>query len=535
MEISRRWSKAVPKLVLVILTVFLVVNTFSSVAKADRGGFSPRRVQVSETDQRAIIAWNGTYEALILSTDVASVNESEVVEIMPLPSNPTISNGEAQSFEQVATLVNSFFDVTINSRIRYNLLYGWQPYDRQSAGPWRTQSVWITFQETIGLHFLTVVKAENSTDLTQWLRSFLESRGYNSDLPTGLEDLASKYIQDEIRYFVIDMIKTNSTTKTVDPLVYQFQTSKLYYPLRISTLFSGYTSISLFTVTKNQIKEDSVFGGKFRISAQFQIKREACTSVCANFTELFSDNPYMYYLTYYGPQKDFSEDMNAEVAQSRSDTSTVVAASMGLVFGLTVLFFAFAPRIESALGLEIPANRRWKIGFLLTGLVGLGLVWVGFFYPWGLATYGGVLFSVDGTFATSQSNLGFFYVLFLLSAVVCYVYLGLIAGYSKIAATHFTVMGGSTMLMSGITSAISLRTLGTGMYLTVTGCAFLGLAGFISLRRLRLEPVPRYKMASFRTYVIRRFLISMLTLFAVFVIIFYLLSLAPLFHRVVPF
>jgi hypothetical protein len=535
MEISSRLSKAVPKLVLVLVTVFLVVNTFGSAAKADRGGFPLRIAQVTETGQRAIIAWNGTHEELILSTDVVSTNESEVVEIMPLPSNPTISNGETHSFEQAATLVNSFFDVTINSRIRYNAFYGWQPYARQSPGPWRTQSVWITFQETIGLHFLTVVKAENSTDLAQWLRTFLESRGYDSELPTGLEGLVGKYIQDEVRYFVIDMIRTNSTAKTVDPLVYKFQTSKLYYPLRISTLFSGYTSISLFTITKNQIKEDSVFGGQFGIHAQFQIKREACTSVCANFTGLFSDDPYMYYLTYYGPQTDFSEDMNAEVAQSGSDTSTVVAASMGLVFGLTVLFFAFAPKIENALGLEIPVSRRLQIGFLLTGLVGLGLVWVGFFYPWGLANYGGVLFSLDGTLATSQSNVGFFYVLFLFSAVVCYIYLLLIAGYSKVAATHFTVMGGSTLLMSGATIVLSMHTLSTGMYLTLGGCAFLGLAGFISLRRLQLEPVPRHKIASFRTYVIRRFLISMLTLFAVLVVIFYLLSLAPLFHRIVPF
>jgi hypothetical protein len=241
MEISRRLSKAVPKLLLVFLTLFLVVNTFSSVAKADRGGFSPARVQVTETDQRATIAWNGTYEALILSTDVMSMNESEVVEIMPLPSNPTIGSGETRSFEQVTALVNSFFDATVNSRPRYYYRYRWSFLQGGGYGPGETQSVSITFQETIGFHFLTVLKAENSRDLTQWLGSFLENRGYDSELPTGLEDLAARYIQDEMKYFVIDVIKTNSTAKTVNPLIYQFQTSKLFYPLRISSLFSGDT------------------------------------------------------------------------------------------------------------------------------------------------------------------------------------------------------------------------------------------------------------------------------------------------------
>jgi hypothetical protein len=125
-----------------------------------------------------------------------------------------------------------------------------------------------------------------------------------------------------------------------------------------------------------------------------------------------------------------------------------------------------------------------------------------------------------------------FYFLFLLSAVPCYIYLLLIAGDSRIAATHFTVTGGSIMTMSGIISAISLHTLSTGIYLTVTGCAFIGLAGFISLRRLQLEPVPRHKMTNFRTYIIRRFLISLLTIFAVLVFIFWLLSLLPPYWRI---
>jgi hypothetical protein len=334
-----------------------------------------------------------------------------------------------------------------------------------------------------------------------------------------------------MKYFVIDVITTNSTAKTVNPLIYQFQTSKLFYPLRISSLFSGDTSIALFTITKNEIKKDAVFGGQFGISAQFRIKKEACTSVSANFTQLFSSDPYMYYLTYRGAQKNFSEDMNAEI-QPTSDTSSIVAASMGVAFGLTLLLLFFAPKIEDALDLKIPVKRRFQIALLLTGLAGLGLIWVGFFFPWGLKTFGDVLLPVDGTAATSQSNMNIFYFLFLLSAIPCYIYLLLIAGDSKIAATHFTVMGGSIMMMSGVISAVSMRTLSTGIYLTVTGCAFIGLAGFISLRRLRLEPAPRHKMANFRTYVIHRFLTFLLTLFAVFVVIFYLLSLLPVGFRI---
>ena len=104
-DVSR---KTVLTLSLIVVTL-LFINMLLPTVNGDRGGFSPRRVQVTETAQKAIIAWNGTYEALILSTDISSSNESEVVEIMPLPSNPAISKGETRSFGEVGKVLSKWF------------------------------------------------------------------------------------------------------------------------------------------------------------------------------------------------------------------------------------------------------------------------------------------------------------------------------------------------------------------------------------------------------------------------------------------
>ena len=102
-----------------LLTLFILVFfTFVPVAHADRGGFSPISERVSESGQKAIIAWNGTHEILILSTDVSSSNESEVIELMPLPSNPTISKGENQSFLKIEELVNTYLAVKTKNQKR---------------------------------------------------------------------------------------------------------------------------------------------------------------------------------------------------------------------------------------------------------------------------------------------------------------------------------------------------------------------------------------------------------------------------------
>ena len=104
-------------LVFIMLLSFLLAATVP--AHADRGGFGLSVQQVSETGQMAIAAWNGTREVLLLSTDVSSSAESEVVEIMPLPSNPSIFKGETDSFLKVKGLVNTFFEVNAVRRMPF--------------------------------------------------------------------------------------------------------------------------------------------------------------------------------------------------------------------------------------------------------------------------------------------------------------------------------------------------------------------------------------------------------------------------------
>ena len=313
---------------------------------ADRGGFSPvRGERVSESGQKAVIAWNGTDEILMLSTDVSSSHESEVVELMPLPSNPTISKGEKQSFLKVQELVNTYLAVA-------SPRWTWKRSPAQGGSPSaQSPKITITFQEAIGVHYLTVVKAEEASDLIQWLENFLETKGYTKELPSNLEELFSYYIQNKMNFFVIDVIETNSTVKTVDPLVYEFRSSKLYYPLRISSLFSGDTDISLFTITSNELNDDSIIGEGFVKKAQFQITQEALAEIHTNMTKLFSSNPYICYFKFRGVLEDFDGDILADF-QSSPDVPTVTLAVLSLGSGFVFLLLFF------------PANR---IGRLLHG------------------------------------------------------------------------------------------------------------------------------------------------------------------------
>jgi len=76
-----------------LLVLFILLAVLLSLVQnvwADRGMVSVQpNVSVCEPGQKAIIAWNGTTEILILSTDIFASSVAKVLEILPLPSNPT--------------------------------------------------------------------------------------------------------------------------------------------------------------------------------------------------------------------------------------------------------------------------------------------------------------------------------------------------------------------------------------------------------------------------------------------------------------
>jgi hypothetical protein len=483
---------------------------------------------VSESGQKAIIAWNGTHEVLILSTDISSSNETEVVEIMPLPSNPTISKGEKQSFLKIQELVNEYLRIMAQRES----LAGPKTMDGGQTEP----QITITFQEIIGVHFLTVVKAEEASELIQWLENFLEARGYSKELPSGLEKSFSFYIQNEICFFVIDVINSNSTVQTVDPLIYEFAASALYYPLQISTIFSGDTDISLFTITNIALDHFSMINKGFIKRAEFQIKQEALAKISVNLTELFSSDPHLCYFQFSGALKSFISDISWSRVAPVSfplnlDPPTVALAVPSIFWGLLFLLLFFpAIRSFSLRHVRIPITKRLQIVALSAGLIGVFLVWSGFVLPWGLVEFGKsreLLLSLNGSYTTPLLGdaLSILFSLLLLATIPCLVYLLLVGGDSKGASATFTTIGACMMLLVLASTIGLLYAVSIGAFMTLAGCAFIVLAGVLSLWRIKLSPkqsLETSRTTRFQDFIARRFLVSIVTSIGVVLLVFWI-------------
>ena len=66
-----------------------------STAWADRGSIPFKEgVKIFEPNQRALLAWNGEEEILLLSTDLVASESTMVLEVLPLPSEPEVKKGD---------------------------------------------------------------------------------------------------------------------------------------------------------------------------------------------------------------------------------------------------------------------------------------------------------------------------------------------------------------------------------------------------------------------------------------------------------
>ena len=133
------------------LTSLLLVAGVVSV-QADRGAipFQPG-VTIFEPTQRALIAWNGEEEILILSTDLRASRATKVLEVMPFPAEPRVKKGDVGVFRRAVRLINS----------KVPGLWRWS---RPGIGAWTVRRAEspppgeITFHERIGAHDVAVAR-----------------------------------------------------------------------------------------------------------------------------------------------------------------------------------------------------------------------------------------------------------------------------------------------------------------------------------------------------------------------------------------
>ncbi|MBN1695398.1 DUF2330 domain-containing protein [candidate division WOR-3 bacterium] len=213
---------------------------------ADRGSipFEPY-IKIFEPTQRAMIAWNGEEEILLLSTDMSASDTTEVLEVLPLPNEPVVKKGDVETFRKATDL--------INEKIRLqNLIIskrnGGKERGIEPAGK-------ITFHEKIGAHDISVAHVLNKEGFIIWVEKYLNSLGVeNPEIPEGLKKVVDEYLEENFTWFVFDVVSLDTEIKTNDAIQYRFKTDFLFYPVKIMNTEEGYTSMELLVLTPELLR-----------------------------------------------------------------------------------------------------------------------------------------------------------------------------------------------------------------------------------------------------------------------------------------
>jgi hypothetical protein len=280
---------------MVLTSSILLVMLFTMVQNvwADRGIIPVQpNVSVYEPGQKAIIAWNGTTEILVLSTDIFADSSVKAVEILPLPSNPT---------KVELASVDSFFFVQ-------QLIWSHLPFVLREDYGSGSKDVSVVFHERIGMHDITVVEAGSLSGLVDWVSNFLEDNGISGTVSMeGFEPVLRDYLLRAFRFFVLDLIELSPESKSAEPVLYQFETDSLYYPLLITTPVGGDGKVQLFVLTDGIVEdgydpfEKGLYRGLTRSEPiQFRLTRDEIAGIGLRIGAMFKDKACLSAFTYEG-------------------------------------------------------------------------------------------------------------------------------------------------------------------------------------------------------------------------------------------
>ncbi len=344
-----------------------------SPAFADRGMIPVSDVSVYGPGQKAIIAWNGEEEILILSTDVYASGDTMVLELLPLPAEPQgIAAGNFDSFVQVEELMIGHFP------------FSWgDGSEGRLAGD--GEGIEIVFHQEIGAHDITVVRAGDVAELIHWAEGFLMDHGMAQEISSPrLESVAEGYIAEGYEFFVFDLIEVTSDPRSIEPICYRFETDVLYYPLVISSVASGETEISLFLLTPGlinlaELPPGITVGLLYGQPVRFEINGEELRSIDSEVAELLGDSAWFTAVKYEGALDDLESDLefdsgrrgpeltfhslNGSCTAEEGSTATISLLDDKVLFSGTVI--AATPCHELGAELVVPSNILYPQGVIV--------------------------------------------------------------------------------------------------------------------------------------------------------------------------
>ena len=224
--------------ILVIGIVFMSIITIVSAdggffQSAESAAYGPEK-DITLPAQKAVIIYENNTEDLILQVKYEGEIE-KFAWVVPLPNRPIINVSQPELFFEL-------FSLTVPEHLRII----------PPGGGEKPVLVEVLERKTVGIYDVAVLSAEDPEALINWLNQ----NGYF--FPTEGKAILDYYINKEW-YFVAMKININITEKerlkegTIQPIRLSFESEKIIYPLKITSLSADESEILLYIFTNQSV------------------------------------------------------------------------------------------------------------------------------------------------------------------------------------------------------------------------------------------------------------------------------------------
>jgi hypothetical protein len=216
------------------------------------GAYIPDRAGASVVDERAMVAWDGKTQDILMAFNVSGSSD-KAAWVMPVPSAAKVSLGDTEMFDELRRLTAA--------RVEYR--DSWWPtftWLLPGAGPSETAgapggAVNVLGRQRIGPFDVTRLAADDPTALATWLAD----KGFPR--PGGLEANLAPYIADHWEIVAIQLAPAKageSLTGDLQPLRLSFTSDKLVYPMRLSRSATTPQTVDLYVLADHRMDPESV-------------------------------------------------------------------------------------------------------------------------------------------------------------------------------------------------------------------------------------------------------------------------------------
>jgi hypothetical protein len=208
-----------------ISLMVVILLAWTSAARADRGSIPFKLdVKIYEPNQDALIAWNGREQLLLLQTKLRASKPTKILELIPLPSKPTVEKGNTKAFARATALINRRQRRRARSR---NGDLG-DPFNGHGK---RKPAAVVRERKRIGAHDIAVVEVLRKKDFVAWVHTFLAKQGLPASLlPAPLTRITERYLSDGYRWFVFDVVAVGTRNTRIAPIAYRFASTSALLP-----------------------------------------------------------------------------------------------------------------------------------------------------------------------------------------------------------------------------------------------------------------------------------------------------------------